>query len=135
MTPLRQRMIDTMVRRGFALRTQMSYVDAIARMSRYYDRNPATYAAADVEAYLLHLVKEKKLSYSTVNQAACASRLLFETVLGCERTAFPIPMARAPQTQPHLLARAEIVALFTGKGVAGHCCLSHGGLGRAPGSV
>ena len=32
MTPLRQRMIDTMVRRGFALRTQMSYVDAIARM-------------------------------------------------------------------------------------------------------
>ena len=79
MTPLRQRMIDAMVQRGFAARTQESYVDAIVRMSRYYGRDPATYAAADVEAYLLHLIKEKKLSYSTVNQAAYASRFLFET--------------------------------------------------------
>ncbi|EIL89131.1 phage integrase, partial [Rhodanobacter spathiphylli B39] len=29
MTPLRRRMIDAMVQRGFALRTQESYVDAI----------------------------------------------------------------------------------------------------------
>lgn len=112
MTPLRHRMIDAMVQRGFAPRTQESYVDAIARMAKYYRRDPATYAAADVEAYLLHLIKDKKLSYSTVNQAACASRFLFETVLGHERARFPIPMAKVPQTQPHLLARAEIAALF-----------------------
>ena len=31
MTPLRLRMIDTMVQRGFALRTQESYVDAVVR--------------------------------------------------------------------------------------------------------
>lgn len=112
MTPLRRRMIDAMVQRGFALRTQESYVDAIVHLSRYYGRDPATYAAADVEAYLLHLIKERKLSYSTVNQAASACRFLFETVLGRERTLFPIPCAKAPQIQPHLLARAEIAALF-----------------------
>ena len=112
MTPLRQRMIDAMVQRGFAPRTQESYVDAIARMAKYYRRDPATYAAAEVEAYLLHLIKDKKLSYSTVNQAACASRFLFETVLGHERARFPIAMAKVPQTQPQLLARAEIAALF-----------------------
>ena len=112
MTPLRQRMIDAMVQRGFALRTQESYVDAVVRMSRYYGRNPATYAVADIDAYLLHLIKDKKLSYSTVNQAACASRFLFETVLGHERAQFLIPMAKVPQTQPQLLARAEIAALF-----------------------
>ena len=112
MTPLRQRMIDAMVQRGFAPRTQESYVDAVVRMSRYFGRDPATYVAAEVEAYLLHLIKDKKLSYSTVNQAACASRFLFETVLGHERGQFLIPMARVPQTQPQLLARAEIAALF-----------------------
>lgn len=112
MTPLRRRMIDAMVQRGFALRTQESYVDAIVRMSRFYGRDPSTYTVADVEAYLLYLIKERKLSYSTVNQAACASRFLFETVLGHGRTRFPIPCAKVPQTQPHLLARAEIAALF-----------------------
>ena len=112
MTPLRRRMIDAMVQRGFALRTQESYVDAIVRMSRFYGRDPTTYRIADVEAYLLYLIQERKLSYSTVNQAACASRFLFETVLGHERARFPIPCAKAPRTQPHLLARAEIAALF-----------------------
>jgi len=112
MTPLRQRMIDAMVQRGFALRTQESYVDAVVRMSKYYGRDPAIYAATEVEAYLLHLIKDKKLSYSTVNQAACASRFLFETVLGHERAQFLIPMAKVPQTQPQVLARAEIAALF-----------------------
>ena len=112
MTPLRRRMIDAMVQRGLALRTQESYVDAIVRMSKYYGRDPATYAVSDVQAYLLHLIQERKLSYSTVNQAACASRFLFETVLGRERTLFAIPGAKVPQTQPHLLGRAEIAALF-----------------------
>jgi len=112
MTPLRRRMIDAMVQRGFAQRTQESYVDAIVRLSKHYGRDPATYTVAQVEAYLLYLIQERKLSYSTVNQAACASRFLFETVLGYERARFPIPCAKAPQTQPHLLARAEIAALF-----------------------
>src|ERR1019366_2338569 len=112
MTPLRRSMIDAMARRGFTLRTQESYVDAIVRMSKFYRRDPATYTVAEVEAYLLHLIKVRKLSYSTVNLAACASRFLFETGLGHERARFPIPCAKAPQTQPHLLARAEIAALF-----------------------
>jgi integrase/recombinase XerD len=112
MTPLRRRMIDAMVQRGLALRTQESYVDAVVRMSKYYGRDPATYAVSDVQAYLLYLIQERKLSYSTVNQAACASRFLFETVLGRERVLFPIPCAKVPQTQPYLLARAEIAALF-----------------------
>lgn len=112
MTPLRRRMIDAMIQRGFAQRTQESYVEAIVRMSRHYGRDPATYTSADVEAYLLYLIKERNLSYSTVNQAACASRFLFFAVLGYECARFPIPCAKAPQTQPHLLARAEIAALF-----------------------
>ena len=45
MTPLRQRMQDAMLQRGFAARTQESYIDAIARMSRHYRRDPATYSA------------------------------------------------------------------------------------------
>jgi hypothetical protein len=36
MTPLRQRMLDALVLRGRALRTQESYIDAVARLARHY---------------------------------------------------------------------------------------------------
>ena len=51
-------MIDAMVVRGFAARTQECYVEAIARMARHYRREPGTTQSDEVEAYLLHLVKD-----------------------------------------------------------------------------
>ena len=112
MTPLRQRMTDAMMQRGFSARTQQSYVDAIYGMAKHYRRDPAEYSAQEVEAYLLHMVKERRLSYSTMNQAACAARFLYERVLGHGRELFPISMAKVPAKQPELLAREEIVRLF-----------------------
>ena len=112
MTPLRQRMTDAMLQRGFSPRTRESYIDAIYGMAKYYGRDPAEYTAQEVEAYLLHLVKDRHLSYSTMNQAACAARFLYEKVLGHGRELFHIPMAKVPQKQPELLARLEIARLF-----------------------
>ena len=112
MTPLRQRMQDAMVQRGFALRTQESYVEAIVRMAKHYRRDPATCSAEEVQAYLLHLVKDRHLSYSTMNQAGCAARFLYEVVLGEPRARFAIPLAKAPATQPELLSRQQIAQLF-----------------------
>ena len=112
MTPLRQRMIDAMVLRGFSPRTQESYADAIYGMAKHYRRDPAQYSAQEVEAYLLHMINDRHLSYSTMNQAACAARFLYEKVLGRERELFPIAMAKVPSKQPELLAREEITRLF-----------------------
>jgi len=105
-------MLDAMLQRGFAKRTQESYVEAIYRMAKYYRRDPSTYSAEEVQAYLLHMVKDDHLSYSTMNQAACAARFLFESVLGKGRSVFQIPMAKVPAKQPELLAREEIARLF-----------------------
>ncbi len=112
MTPLRQRMHDAMVQRGFAARTQESYIDAIVRMAKHYRRDPATFSAQEVRGYLLHLIKDRHLSYSTMNQAACAARFLFEAVLEQPRASFVIPLAKAPATQPELLSRLQIAQLF-----------------------
>ncbi len=40
MTPLRQQMIDAMVLRGLAGRTQESYVAVVAQLARYYHCSP-----------------------------------------------------------------------------------------------
>jgi len=76
-------MIDAMTVRGLSARTIECYTEAIARLSRHHgNTNPARLAPEQIEAYLLHLVQDRKLSYSSVNHAASACRFLFETVLG-----------------------------------------------------
>lgn len=112
MTELRQRMIDAMVQRGFSPRTQEAYVRAMRQMAKHYRGDPAQYTPEQVQAYLLHLVKERKLSYSTMNQAACAAQFLFQTVLGHGREQFHVPFAKVALQQPQLLAREEISRLF-----------------------
>jgi len=112
MTELRQRMIEAMVLRGFAPRTQETYVGAIRRMAKYYRRDPALYTQEEVQAYLLHMIKDEKLSYSSMKQAACAVQFLFQAVLGHGREQFHVPFAKVPAKQPELLARDEISRLL-----------------------
>ena len=112
MTPLRQRMLDAMVTRGFAVRTQESYVDAISRMARHYHRSPALLSKDEVSAYLLNMVSTRHLSYSTMNQAACAARFLYARVLEFDPAQFHVPMAKVPARQPELLSRLEIARLL-----------------------
>ena len=112
MSPLRQRMQDAMVQRGFALRTQETYIGAIYRMAKHYRRDPALYTAQEVQSYLLHIVQNDKLSYSSMNQAACAAQFLYQSVLGHAREQFHIPFAKVPAKQPEVLAREEITRLL-----------------------
>ena len=55
MTPLRQRMLDAMVLRGMAQRTQEAYTEAITQLARHYHRSPDALSAQEVQAYLLQL--------------------------------------------------------------------------------
>jgi site-specific recombinase XerD len=105
-------MDNAMLVRGLADRTRQSYLEAITKLARYYRLSPDTLTAAQVEAWLLYLAKERQLSFSTVNQAASACRLLYHTVLGRDQASFIIPMAKRPQRQPEILARAEVASLL-----------------------
>lgn len=113
MTPLRQRMIDALVLHGMSARTQESYVGAVAQLARFYRRSPDTLSGEQIEAYLVHLLRERKLSRSTVNQAGCAINFLFRKVLGHEATAVRMPLPRGPQRLPEILSREELARLLS----------------------
>ena len=112
MTPLRQRMLDALVLRGMALRTQETYLDAVSGLARHYRRSPDQLDAEQVQRYLLHLLRERRLSRSSVNVYGCAFRFLYGRVLGLDGQAFQIPLAAAPQRLPEILSRAEIAHLL-----------------------
>lgn len=73
---------------------------------------PHSHPARSASRNLLHMVKNEKLSYSSMNQAACAAQFLFQTVLGHDRKQFHVQFAKAPVQQPELLARGEISRLL-----------------------
>ena len=112
MTPLRQKMIDAMLLRGFAARTQQTYCEAVAALAKHYRRSPDALDAEQLQSYLLHLITKKKLAYASVNQASCALRFLFGTVLRRPEVRFEIPMAKVPKRLPQILSREEVTRLI-----------------------
>jgi integrase/recombinase XerD len=112
MTPLRMKMLDALMLRGMADRTQEAYIDAVARLARHYGRSPDRLSAQEVQQYLLHLLRERHLARSSVNQYGCAYRFLYGAVLGLDGGAFQIPLAPAPQRLPEILSREELARLF-----------------------
>jgi len=112
MTPLRQRMIDAMVLRGFAARTQETYLMAVGQMARHHHCSPELLSDEQVQAYLLYLLQERQRSRSTVNLTSCAVRFLVCEVLGQTERRPQIPMGRNPQRLPQVLSRAEVAALL-----------------------
>lgn len=109
-------MLDALVLRGMALRTQEAYIGAVAGLAQHYHRSPDQLTADEVQHYLLHLLRERKLSRSSVNQYGCAYRFLYGSVLGLDGDAFQIPLAPAPQRLPEILSRDELARLFAAAG-------------------
>ena len=105
MTPPRQRVLDALELRGMAVRTHKAYINAEARLGRHFGRNAALLTGAEVQGHLLHLLRDRHLARSSVNQYGCAFRFLYGTVLAQPPEAFQIPLLRAPQALPEVLAR------------------------------
>ncbi len=112
MTTLRQRMIDAMDLRGFRPRTQVSYLRAVSLMARHYHRSPELITDQEVQAYSLHLVRDRQLALTGVNQVSSATRFLICEVLGQADRRSRIPMALTPQRLPEVLSRAEVAAVL-----------------------
>ena len=112
MSELRTRMIRDMALRGFSPRTHEAYIAAVVKLARYYHRAPDQLTTEDVQAYLAHLIQERKLSWSTCSQAAHAFRFLYHVTLGRSPATFHVPAPKQPQKLPDLLSREEVWRLL-----------------------
>lgn len=104
-TPLRQRTINTLKLGHYSERTIKTYIDWLARLGEHYHRSPDQLTNEQVQDFLLYLIEERKLAWSTVNQALAAIRFLFEKVLGRPRAELRVPARRK------VTRRAEIYSL------------------------
>jgi integrase/recombinase XerD len=112
MTPLRQRMLDDMQVRNFAPRTITSYVAHVSQFARYFGRSPEQLGPEEIRRYQIHLTQEKKVAWSTFNQAVCALRFLYRTTLAKDWPITHIPYARRPKWLPTVLSADEVQRLL-----------------------
>jgi integrase/recombinase XerD len=112
MTPLRQKMINDMKVRRFAPNTQQSYVGAVAGLAGYFNQSPAEVSEENVQRYLLHLMDERKLAWSSCNVAVSALRFFYEVTLADSSKKLSIPPAKTQSKIPQVLSRNEVQRLF-----------------------
>ncbi len=113
MTPLRQKMIDAMLVRGFAQRTQHSYLDAVTKLALHYHRCPSRISKDEIQAYFLYLVKERHLSPASCRLYLNAIRFLYVKVLGNDQLVFTFDVPKRKQRIPELLTRDEVASILT----------------------
>ena len=103
---LRRRFCDHMVLRGFSESTQEAYLLAMVGLVRHYRRSPDLLSRGEIHAYLLYLIQDRKLAWSSVNVARAALRVFYGDVLEWNETQFSIPPRRGQTQRPKILSRA-----------------------------
>jgi len=111
MTPLRQRFIDDLRLRNYAQRTIETYVGRIVAFAKHFGRSPDLLGPEEVRTFQLHLL-ERRVSWSSFNQAVCALRFLYGTTLGRPEQLPLIPYGKRPKTLPSVLAPQEVLRLI-----------------------
>lgn len=113
MTNLRRRMDEDMVVRGMAERTRETYLAAVTGLAKYYRRSPDQISDEEVQAYLLHLIRDRHRSWNTCHIVVHGLRFLYHTTLKRDRTTFTIPSMRQPGKLPVIFSREEVQRVIT----------------------
>lgn len=111
-TPLRQRTLDTLTLGHYSERTITTYIDWLIRLGKHYHCSPAELTNEQVQDFLLHLIEERQLTWSTVNQALAAIRFLFEKVLGRPRAELRVPARRKVTRRASVYSKEQVAELL-----------------------
>jgi integrase/recombinase XerD len=112
MTPLRKRMLEDMRLRNLSVRTQKTYIEQAAKFAKYFNKSPEELGPEEIRTYLVHLVEERKVSWSLHNQTVCALRFLYRVTLGKDWSIEHIPHPKKEKRLPVVLSLEEISQLF-----------------------
>jgi site-specific recombinase XerD len=109
---------DTLAAQGRSPRTQETYTLMLRLFARHLGRAYVgkaldTVVPEDVEAYQRHLVTQRKVGFSSFNQATCALRFFYRTCLGkSDWMIARMPFQRKRRALPEVLSPEEISAIF-----------------------
>jgi integrase/recombinase XerD len=112
MKPLRQKMINDMRLRRFSESTQEAYVSAVADMAKHYNKSPDLLDKEKIQKYLLYLMDERQLAWSTCNVVVSGLRFFYTKTLGMDSMHLGIPPMKSQTKLPEIFSFEELERLF-----------------------
>jgi integrase/recombinase XerD len=110
---LKDRMKMDMELKNFSIRTIKSYLSWVKDFTTHYGVSPEKLGDDDIRNYLYHLLKEKRASQSSMNQAYSALRFFYEKTLGRTWNEDRIPRSNVPKRLPVVLSKEEVQGVFS----------------------
>jgi len=105
-------MLNDMKLRRFAPNTQEAYVSAVAGLAKFYKQSPDLIDKEKIQAYLLHLSDELKLSWGTCNVAVAGIKFFYTQTLGMDSMQLGIPPMKTQRKLPDILSDEDLTRLF-----------------------
>ena len=113
MTPLRAQMIRDMQLQRLAPKTQRAYVAAVAGLAKFYQCSPDRLRPEQIRTYLHHLLVERRLAWSSCNQAAAGLKFFYTQTLSWDVLHLALPPRTERSQLPRVLSIEELQRLFT----------------------
>ena len=112
MSKLRERMERDLEIRGFSPNSRKAYLYRIKALARYFGRSPDRLSPEEIQRYQLHLTRERKVAWSTYNQAVCALRFFYGVTLGKTWAVAEIPYQKSGRRLPVVLSQEEVARVL-----------------------
>jgi len=112
MSTLRNQFIDHMTIRGFSQKTQQAYLFAMTGLAKHYCKSPDQLDNAQIQEYLLFLIRDKQLAWTSCNVAISAFRLFYEGMLKWDKPHFFIGARPKVKKLPMLMSIEDVMRLI-----------------------
>jgi site-specific recombinase XerD len=109
---LRDKMREDLELRGMSAATIKTYLRCARQFAAYHQRSPCAMSGPEVRAFLVHLVRERKVAPASFNVYAAAIRFLYTVTLDRPEVIARMPRMRVPMHIPVVLTTIEVLQLL-----------------------
>ncbi len=111
-TDLRTQFLNYMTLQRFADHTQRTYVTGVKGLAKYYKQSPDTLTNEQIQDYLLYLLKDRKLTWGTVNAYLSGIVCFYRGFCKWDETQIQIPPRPRVRKLPTVYSKQEVRRLL-----------------------
>ena len=111
-TELRKKFEDYLILNRLAQKTQEAYLNAVTDLARHYNQSPEHLTDEQIQLYLVHLIRHRKLSWSSCNVNFSGLHCFYKRFLNRPQSEFSIPPRPRQKKLPEILSRQEVLKLI-----------------------
>lgn len=109
---LREKFENYLILNRLSAKTQEVYLKAVEGLAFYHNQSPDKLSDAQVQQYLLYLIRHRKLQWSSCNVAFSGLRCFYQKFLKRDKSEFTIPPRPRQTKLPEILSQKEVKCLI-----------------------